>query len=253
MTRGLPAFTTAMGFDWASAFGGAASGAGTGAEIGSFAGPEGTVIGGAIGGIGGALFGGLQQKNTPQFDDRYGQMMAPQIASELQSNVGAQAATATAGQLRANANNAYRSIANNPNLSGNASVLNGAYNSAQLGAQKGIVDANLGGAEMDLATRQRGISDSLAAQREQFSQFQGQQALNMTPSPLEQVGYNAMSGAAGALLGKGAQKLGYGDPSGLSGTISNIDKGSTGGGFNTPFPGYQPITDLGQMQALFPH
>ena len=186
-----------MSWDWGNAAGGAASGAGAGMALG----PLGAAAGGVIGGV----LGGLTGSNTPQYSDPYAGILAPQIASEMQSNVGQQEATATAGALRADANNAYRGISNNPDFSGNASVLTTAYDNAQTKAQKGIVGANVAGASLDLNTRQQGIHDAISEQSHDLSAFQTQAGIDMTPSPLTQIGLNAMGSLAGSLAGGSAQ------------------------------------------------
>lgn len=182
-----------MGFNWGNAIGGAASGAGAGLA----GGPLGVIAGGLAGLIG----GGISSTDKPQYDDKYTSMLAPQISSELQSNVGAQEATATAGALRANANNAYRGIANNPNFSGNASVLSSAYNQAQTSAQHGIVSADIGGAQLDQQTHQEGIRDAMSASRNDLAAFQTNSGISMSPSPLSQIGMNFLGSAAGQLAG----------------------------------------------------
>lgn len=224
-------------------FGDFLSGAGSGALAGFGAGGP---LGAAVGGIGGGLISLFSQKNKPQehISDPYQGQIDAGINSLMSSHAGAQIAQNQAAGYRRDARAAFDSIQSNPGISGNANVMNAAYNKTQLAAADASTNAAAHGALIDQQARTQGLqlAHSRSGQQLQMQQYNNAiDQANQQPNFFQQILQSSVSSLAGRgiarLMGDGAPEV---DPSG-SGDALNGTKG-LGVDVNVP-AGYGSITD----------
>lgn len=213
------------------------AGAGTGALSGFAAGGP---VGAAIGGITG-LIGSAFKKDPEQYHDPFEQQRLAAANDMEHSTLGETAAANAATKLKQNAMDSYEGIKDNPNFQGNASVQSAAYGKAMRGAQSGIVDANIAGAQTDEATHERGANMLSGIQKDNYQTYLGNQAQRNKPDAMDTIAQTAL----GKLAGKGIEGLGGGaDSPGGEGDNSGNSMNSLFGG--KPYGFYKP--DLGGFE-----
>lgn len=178
------------------------AGAGSGALAGSAAGPFGAIAGGVLG-----LLGASQKKAPEEYHDPFEQQRLAAANNMEHSTTGQDAAANASTQIRQNAMESYEGIKDNPNFQGNAGVQSAAYSKAMTGAQRGIVGANIAGAQTDEATHERGADMLSGIQSSNYQTYLNNYKVDNAPNAMDTIAQTAL----GKLAGKGIEGLGGGD------------------------------------------
>lgn len=142
--------------------------------------------------------------DNPDFNDTEGGNIDSAIQQLMSGNLGKQMAARSTGRIRQQALDNLSAFRNSPGAGRNAAVSAAFSDRTQQSAGKGIIDAQLQGAEFDTRNLEAGANLAQNQQQFKYRQFENKLERSDRQSPFASLLTSAVSSAAGVFTGYGA-------------------------------------------------